>query len=94
MEICHILLSTYFLLGLVLVSANFLFINILISNVLNSASSIHSIGNNGDVGPAVNEVSETPRINFAFSLEYLEWFNDIKNSFSVAYICCSYFKSV
>lgn len=47
MEICHrnpILLSTYFLLGLVLVSANFLFINILISNVLNSASSIHSIG--------------------------------------------------
>lgn len=75
MEICHrnsILLSTYFLLGLVLVSANFLFINILISNVLNSASIIYSIGNNGDVGPAVNEVSETPRINFAFSLEYLE----------------------
>lgn len=96
MEIWHgntVLLSNYFLLDLVLLFANFLSISILISNVFNSASTaLVTI----DLGPAVNEVSEMPRINFAyaFSLAYLEWCNDIKSFFSVAYICCSYFKSI
>lgn len=73
MEIWHgnnVLLSTYFVLGLVLLFASFLSISILISNFL-ICHQVYTALATTVIANSVNEVSKMSHI-FAFSLAYLE----------------------